>query len=298
VARRAAGDLATHRPAGDRTKEGRIIVTTTPQKLQIPRSLRRFNAVYPACKITVEWLLALLSLVLLAPFLAAAAILVKVSSGGPALYSQTRLGKGGRTYRVYKIRTMVHQAEAHTGAVWAAQNDPRVTPIGRFLRDAHLDELPQLWNILRGEMSLIGPRPERPEIATQLETLLPDYRQRLLVRPGLTGLAQLRLPADSNVIGVRRKLSCDLYYVRRQGFRLDLRIAVSTLFYLLGRLSKSVSEMLIRSHGAEADHGRDADNVSQDHADRAAPLRLRLPRVRSSQRGAAEPAVIEGVKAA
>ncbi len=113
---------------------------TTPQKLQIPLSLRRFNAVYPACKITAEWLLALLSLVLLAPFLAAAAILVKVSSGGPALYSQTRLGKGGRTYRVYKIRTMVHQAEAQTGAVWAAQDDPRVTPIGRFLRDAHLDE--------------------------------------------------------------------------------------------------------------------------------------------------------------
>jgi lipopolysaccharide/colanic/teichoic acid biosynthesis glycosyltransferase len=267
-----------------------------PQKLQIPRSLRRFNAVYPACKITVEWLLALLSLVLLAPFLAAAAILVKVSSGGPALYSQTRLGKGGRTYRVYKIRTMVHQAEAQTGAVWAAQDDPRVTPIGRFLRDAHLDELPQLWNILRGEMSLIGPRPERPEIAEQLETLLPDYRQRLLVRPGLTGLAQLRLPADSNVIGVRRKLSCDLYYVHRQGFLLDFRIAVSTLFYLLGRLSKSVSELLIRSHGAEADHGRDAGNASETHARQDGPLRLRLPRVRSSPRDA-EPA-IEGVKAA
>jgi lipopolysaccharide/colanic/teichoic acid biosynthesis glycosyltransferase len=268
------------------------------QKLQISSSLRRFNAVYPLCKITAEWLLTLLSLILLAPFLAAAAILVKVSSGGPAFYCQLRLGKDGRTYRVYKIRTMVHQAEAQTGAVWAAQDDPRVTPIGRFLRDTHLDELPQLWNILRGEMSLIGPRPERPEIASQLEMMLPDYRQRLLVRPGLTGLAQLRLPADSNVIGVRRKLSCDLYYVRHEGFLLDFRIAASTGFYLLGRLSKSLSEMLIRSHGSQADRERHVGSEALSLVGgREESLSLHLPRARSISQRATEP-IVEGVKAA
>jgi lipopolysaccharide/colanic/teichoic acid biosynthesis glycosyltransferase len=260
----------------------------TGQKLQHGDSLRRSNSVYSSCKMTAEWLLSLLALAFLTPFLAAAALVVKISSGGPAFYCQVRLGRNGRPYRVYKIRTMVHQAEAKTGAVWAAQDDPRVTPIGRFLRDTHLDELPQLLNILRGEMSLIGPRPERPEIASQLESLLPNYRKRLYVRPGLTGLAQLRLPPDSDVHGVRRKLSYDLYYVRRVGPLLDARIAASTGFYLLGRLSKSMSELLVRAPGREADRQRNISNPGLS-------IELQFPRVNSSRRGAE---TIEGVKAA
>jgi len=260
------------------------------QKLQRNDKLRRSFSVYSSCKMTAEWLASLLALVALTPFLVAAAALVKASSGGPAFYCQVRLGRNGRPYRVYKIRTMVHQAEAKTGAVWAAQDDPRVTPIGRFLRDTHLDELPQLWNILRGEMSLIGPRPERPEIASQLESVLPNYRKRLHVRPGLTGLAQLRLPADSDVSGVRRKLSYDLYYVRRVSPMLDVRIAASTGFYLLARLSKAMSEVLVRAPGREADRQRHFGNPAMS-------IELQFPRVSASQRRRA-PSVVKGVKAA
>jgi lipopolysaccharide/colanic/teichoic acid biosynthesis glycosyltransferase len=260
------------------------------QKLQHNDKLRRSFSVYSSCKMTAEWLASLLALALLTPFLATAAIIVKASSGGPAFYCQVRLGRNGRPYRVYKIRTMVHQAEAKTGAVWAAQDDPRVTPIGRFLRDTHLDELPQLWNILRGEMSLIGPRPERPEIASQLESVLPNYRKRLHVRPGLTGLAQLRLPADSDVSGVRRKLSYDLYYVRRASPLLDVRIAASTGFYLLARLSKAMSEVLVRAPGREADRQRRVGTPAMS-------IELQFPRASASRRGRA-PSVVEGVKAA
>jgi lipopolysaccharide/colanic/teichoic acid biosynthesis glycosyltransferase len=260
------------------------------QKVQGNDSLRRSFSVYSSCKMTAEWLASLLALVALTPFMALAAILVKASSGGPAFYCQVRLGRNGRPYRVYKIRTMVHQAEAKTGAVWAAQDDPRVTPIGRFLRDTHLDELPQLWNILRGEMSLIGPRPERPEIASQLESVLPNYRKRLHVRPGLTGLAQLRLPADSDVTGVRRKLSYDLYYVRRVSPMLDVRIAASTGFYLLARLSKAMSDVLVRAPGREADRQRHVGNPAMS-------IELQFPRASASGRRRA-PSAVEGVRAA
>jgi lipopolysaccharide/colanic/teichoic acid biosynthesis glycosyltransferase len=128
---------------------------------------------------------------------------------------------------------MVHNAEALTGPVWADPNDPRVTNSGRFLRATHLDEFPQLYNVLLGQMSLIGPRPERPEFVTHLEWDLPNYRDRLKVRPGITGLAQLLLPPDSNLESVRRKLVHDLYYVRHVGPSLDFRIAVFTVCYLM-----------------------------------------------------------------
>jgi len=233
---------------------------------------------YSVIKMTVEWGLSLILLVLAAPILAIVAVLVKISSPGPVFYNQLRLGQDGREYRVYKIRTMLNECEV-AGAVWAVQDDPRVTPIGRFLRETHLDEIPQLWNVLRGEMSLIGPRPERPEIATQLESVMPTYRERLLVRPGITGLAQLRLPADSDVSGVRRKLSHDLYYIRERGFILDLQIVLSTLPYLLARFSKSLSELLIRSHGKRADRQRNLGGQTEV----VETLELRLPVIEASR---------------
>jgi len=163
------------------------------------------------------------------------------------------------------------------------------------LRETHLDEIPQLWNVLRGEMSLIGPRPERPEIVSQLERLVPTYRERLLVRPGITGLAQLRLPADSDVTGVRRKLSHDLYYIRQRGVLLDLQLAVSTVPYLVARFSKSLSELLIRSHGQRADRQRNVSSQSIGMVERHETLELRLPQIESSH---ALNEAMDGVKAA
>jgi len=183
---------------------------------------------YRLVKSQVERMICIAMLILSLPLLLACALLVKLTSGGPVLYSQVRLGRGGRVFRVYKIRTMVHQCEAMTGPVWAVPDDPRVTPVGRFLRDTHIDEIPQLWNVIRGEMSLIGPRPERPEIAAKIAHSLPSYEGRLDVRPGLTGLAQVTLRPYSDLSTVRQKLTYDLYYVRNLGLWLDVRIAAAT----------------------------------------------------------------------
>ena len=192
------------------------------------------SALYTSCKPLLDFLLALVLLVLSAPVLLIAAVLVKLTSRGPILYSQIRLGQHGRPYTIYKLRTMFHNCERATGARWASPHDPRVTLVGRFLRGTHVDELPQLWNILGGEMSLIGPRPERPEFVPTLEKAIPSYRDRLLIRPGLTGLAQVQLPPDSDLDSVRRKLSCDLFYVEHVGLWLDLRILLCTAFYVVG----------------------------------------------------------------
>jgi lipopolysaccharide/colanic/teichoic acid biosynthesis glycosyltransferase len=151
-------------------------------------------------------------------------ILVRLTSRGPGFYWQERVGRGGRTFRIYKLRSMYEDCERSSGAVWSPKHDSRVTPVGRFLRATHLDELPQLFNVLRGEMSLVGPRPERPVFTEKLEQELPDYADRHLVRPGITGLAQVQLPPDSDTEGVRRKLVCDLYYVQRFDPLLDVKL--------------------------------------------------------------------------
>jgi lipopolysaccharide/colanic/teichoic acid biosynthesis glycosyltransferase len=127
---------------------------------------------------------------------------------------------------------MYHECERHSGARWSTPGDTRVTPVGRFLRASHIDELPQLWNILTGEMSLVGPRPERPEFVPTLEAAIPRYRERLRVRPGVTGLAQVQLPPDTDLGSVRCKLACDLVYIERLTFWLDFRILVGTFFYV------------------------------------------------------------------
>jgi lipopolysaccharide/colanic/teichoic acid biosynthesis glycosyltransferase len=173
-------------------------------------------------------------LVLTAAMIACAMALVRLTSRGPAIYSQARLGLNGRLFTIYKIRTMYHDSERLTGPQWSRPGDPRITPIGRILRATHLDELPQLWNVLRGEMSLVGPRPERPEIIASIERMLPAYHERLRVRPGLTGLAQVLLPPDVDLESVRRKLTCDLHYVEQVGPWLDVRIMMATALKILG----------------------------------------------------------------
>lgn len=190
--------------------------------------------VYPTIRRSVEWCVALGLLVVMLPLLLVLAVLVRSTTHGPAIYSQVRLGRGGRQFRILKFRTMRADCEAATGPVWSIANDPRTTRVGRWLRASHLDELPQLWNVLRGEMSLIGPRPERPEIAEKIERVLPAFRDRLRVPPGITGLAQMLQPADEDLETVRHKLAHDLQYVRHTGPELDLRIAVSTVLHLSG----------------------------------------------------------------
>ena len=189
---------------------------------------------YLAHKRTLDFILAVLLSILTFPLMLLAMALVKLSSRGPAIYRQTRVGRHGRHFTIYKIRSMARDSERLTGAQWATPHDPRVTPVGAILRVTHVDELPQLWNVLRGEMSLVGPRPERPEFVGPLEQAVPHYGDRLLVLPGVTGLAQVQLPPDSDLHSVRRKLACDLYYVQRVNLWLDLRIILGTAIGVLG----------------------------------------------------------------
>lgn len=156
------------------------------------------------------------------PIIAILVLLVRATSRGPGIYRQVRLGRRGEKFLMYKIRTMRHDAEAASGPVWTTHGrDPRITRIGRFLRRVHLDELPQLFNIFKGEMSLVGPRPERPEFVHVLAEAIPGYRSRMEVLPGVTGLAQLNLPPDTDLLSVRRKLVLDREYIERAGLLLD-----------------------------------------------------------------------------
>ena len=189
---------------------------------------------YTRFKAFLEYQLALVLMVLCAPVIALTALVVKLSSSGPVFYSQTRVGKDGRPFRLFKVRTMYHNCERSTGPVWSTKNDPRITPVGRVLRATHLDELPQLYNGLRGEMSLIGPRPERPEFLVELEQAIPGYAGRHRVRPGITGLAQILQAPDSGLASVRRKLKYDLLYISRANPRLDLQILFFTALRAVG----------------------------------------------------------------
>jgi lipopolysaccharide/colanic/teichoic acid biosynthesis glycosyltransferase len=182
-------------------------------------------------------------LVILTPVIALTALLVRATSRGPAFYTQTRVGRNGRLFTIFKIRTMIHECESLTGPRWSMPGDPRITPIGHFLRRTHLDELPQLLNVLRGEMSLIGPRPERPEFTAKLERALPAYPERLRVRPGVTGLAQVHLPGDTSLASVRIKLAHDLYYIQQLSPGLDVRIMVCTLLRVLGVSFESIRRL-------------------------------------------------------
>lgn len=188
----------------------------------------RGQRIYSGVRRGIENVLALVLLTATAPFLILAALGVKLTSKGPAIYTQSRVGRDERVFTMYKLRTMVDNCESLTGPRWCMPDDPRITWFGRILRRTHLDELPQLLNVLKGEMSLVGPRPERPEIVAELEDEIPGYMQRHAVLPGITGLAQVHLPPDTDFESVRRKLNYDLYYVRRFGPWLDVRLLVCT----------------------------------------------------------------------
>ena len=184
-------------------------------------------------KRSIDMVLALTGLLVTSPLIALTALAVRLESPGPVLFRQTRTGQYGREFTMYKFRSMRADAELHTGAVWAQKDDPRVTRIGRFLRRTRLDELPQLYNVLVGEMSFIGPRPERPEFIDELERRIPLYRARLSVKPGVTGWAQVRYTYGASVEETVEKLQYDLYYVKNLSLFLDLLILISTVQVVL-----------------------------------------------------------------
>jgi lipopolysaccharide/colanic/teichoic acid biosynthesis glycosyltransferase len=201
----------------------------------------------------VNVVLAVFALVIIAPVLLVVALLVKLTSRGPVLYTQTRVGldrrldrgygenhrraldMGGKPFTIYKFRTMYIDAEARTGPVWATKDDPRITPVGRFLRQYRLDELPQLMNVIKGEMNVVGPRPERPAIFAELRQNISEYALRQRAKPGITGLAQINQHYDECLEDVRRKVEYDLEYIQRQSLVEDLKIMLKTVPVVLLR---------------------------------------------------------------
>lgn len=189
---------------------------------------------YRPVRAVLEYALTLVLAVIAAPFVLVAAILIKLTSRGPVIYRQDRVGLNGRVFPIFKLRSMYDKCESLSGPRWSFGKDRRVTPVGKMLRVTHIDELPQLLNVLRGEMSLIGPRPERPEFVPQLARCIDRYRERLRVRPGITGFAQVQVPADCDLDSVRRKLPYDLYYIEAMGPWLDFRILLCTALKMVG----------------------------------------------------------------
>ena len=196
-------------------------------------------------KAVLDRVLAALLLVPGLPMIGLLILLVRLTSRGPGIYRQIRVGQGGRKFAMYKIRTMRHDAATRapsqrwsrmvpaSGPMWTHARDPRITPMGRLLRRLHLDELPQLLNVLKGDLSLVGPRPERPEFVHVLAEAIPGYLNRLVVPPGVTGLAQLNLPPDSDLMSVRRKLVLDREYIEQAGLLLDTRLLCCTSLRML-----------------------------------------------------------------
>ena len=215
---------------------GRVPVEHAGRDLHIVMPLsdspmqRAFSAAKRLLDLTIA-VAGLLVLSLVIPFVWLANALL---CPGPLFYKQLRIGKGGRQFELVKLRSMIPEAEKETGAVWAVENDIRVTPVGRFLRKTRLDELPQFWNILKGDMSLVGPRPERPEFVTELVKQVPFYQVRHAVRPGITGWAQVRYSYGSSVNDALIKLQYDLYYIKHQGLYLELSILAKTFSVMLG----------------------------------------------------------------
>lgn len=168
-------------------------------------------------------------LVATAPFMAMTAVAIKVVSPGPVFFRQERVGLNGRLFEIYKMRTMYLDAEKETGPVWAQEDDPRLIRFGKLIRKLHLDELPQLINVIRGEMSIVGPRPERPVFVEDLSVKIPDYAKRLTVKPGITGLAQVFHKYDETIKDVKKKVKYDLLYIREMCLMVDIRILLRTV---------------------------------------------------------------------
>jgi len=215
------------------TAEGRVVPEILPPNwLRGTRALRQ-GALEHSLHRALDIFAGLALLLLTLPLLLVVALAIKLDSRGPVLYRQERVGRHHRRFHILKFRSMTVDAERPGVAVWAAVGDSRVTRVGRFIRLTRIDEIPQAINILRGEMSFVGPRPERPVFVEQLIATIPHYADRAAVRPGLTGLAQVKYPYGASIEDARAKLSYDLGYVRKRSLWLDLRIILATVRVVL-----------------------------------------------------------------
>lgn len=187
------------------------------------------NQCSSAFKQLIDLVFASLVAIVLLPIFPIICLLIKLDSPGPVLYRQKRVGRNNRIFMMYKFRTMVANAEKDTGPVWSRKGDPRITRVGRWLRKTYIDELPQFINILFGDMSLVGPRPERPELMSEFEELVPGFSRRTAAKPGITGLAQVRRLYKMVVPDIRHKLRYDLFYIKKQCCVLDLKIILKTV---------------------------------------------------------------------
>lgn len=214
--------------------EKKVILPYTPTREYEVESLGELTRkpVYELVKRCFDVILSGLLLLLLAVPMIVIGIAVKVTSPGPALYSQERLGMDGEQIKIYKFRTMVFDSEIDT-IRWSYDEDPRVTPLGRILRKYHIDELPQLWDIFRGVLSFVGPRPEREVFYDAFETYIHGFRERLKVKPGLTGLAQV---TGGSLMPPEEKIVCDIEYIRNRSFVLDLKLMIRTAVVVLGKV--------------------------------------------------------------
>jgi len=184
-------------------------------------------------KRTTDIILSIVLLILLSPLILITAILIKVDSKGPVIFSQERLGKNKKTYLIYKFRSMVSDAEKQSGPVWAEDNDSRVTRVGRVIRKWRMDEIPQLWNVLKGDMSFVGPRPEREFFVKKLEDIIPYFTERFSVKPGITGWAQVSYGYGASVKDAIEKLNYDLFYIKNMSIFLDFMIIMRTIKIVL-----------------------------------------------------------------
>ncbi len=224
-------------------------VTSTPaddlRKLLLVSPPRRYDAVKRVLDLFAGSMLMVVAL----PVIVVGWLMVRATSAGAGIYTQTRVGLGGRHFLIYKLRTMAHNCEMTTGGPkWSTPGDARVTSVGRIFRKLHIDEFPQLWNVIIGDMSLVGPRPERPEFVKPLSASIPEYTRRLAVRPGVTGLAQIQLPPDTNLESVGKKVVMDRCYIDNRGVWLDLRLIVGTAIYLVGFSYSRVRRVLRLPH--------------------------------------------------
>lgn len=216
---------------GETPFEDKVIDHVAKAKVHVITSWRRF------AKRTLDIVSSALGLIVLSPLMVIIAVAVKLTSKGPAIFKQTRVGKKGRCFTMYKFRSMTVDAEKG-GPAWAQQNDPRTTSIGSFLRRSHLDELPQLFNVLRGDMSIVGPRPERPFFVKELRQVIPHYDRRLCTKPGITGLAQVRSGYDDKIEDVKKKVKYDIFYIQKMCPWLDLKMIFSTIGTVIFRTGR------------------------------------------------------------
>jgi len=273
--------LSTHDPVADRmTVSGRVrldrprIPTARfegkPGRREICLHWQVTPTAYFRWKRAFDLTVALLLLIPGLPLIVLLGLLVRLTSPGPALFRQKRVGAGGRHFCLYKIRTMRQDAETTTGPVWSLPGDPRMTRVGKWLRRLHLDELPQIFNVLRGDMALVGPRPERPIFVVALEPIVPGYHNRTAVRPGVTGLAQLNLDPDTDLCNVCHKTVLDIDYIKHATLWLDLRIILCTglripklASYALLRLFGVSRRVVIQGCAAEAGDPHDAHEPAE-----------------------------------